>query len=75
MAFAARPLALSAVANSTVKGRIELVNTKLKSRDAGGIVVWLKPADGSSPRGSSKQRKVINQRDKRFSPHIVAVEV
>ncbi len=75
LAFAARPLALSAVANSTVKGRIELVNTKLKSRDAGGIVVWLKPADGSSPRGSSKQRKVINQRDKRFSPHIVAVEV
>ncbi len=57
-----------------IKGRIELVNSKLKSRDASGVVVWLKPADGSTPRNGSKQRKIINQRDKRFLPHIVAVE-
>lgn len=58
-----------------VTGKIELASTKLKSRDAGGIVVWLKPADGSIPRSAGKQRKVINQRDKRFLPHVVAVEV
>lgn len=75
LAFAARPLVSFAVVAGTVKGRIELVNSKLKSRDAGGVVIWLKPADGSTPRSSTKQRKVINQRDKRFLPHIVAVEV
>ncbi|MBP6820359.1 MAG: hypothetical protein KA368_02390 [Acidobacteria bacterium] len=75
LAFAVRPLASSLVVAGTVKGRIELVNSKIKSRDAGSVVVWLKPADGSLPRSSSKQRKVITQRDKRFSPHIVAVEV
>lgn len=59
---------------TTVKGRIELVNSKLKSRDANSVVVWLKPTDGSTPRFGSKQRKVIDQRDKRFTPHVVAVE-
>lgn len=59
----------------TVRGRIELTNSKLKSRDASGVVVWLSPADGSAPRRSSGQKKVINQRDKRFSPHVVVVEM
>lgn len=75
LAVAVQPLASFPIANGTVKGRIELANSKLKSRDAGSVVIWLKPADGSSPRISSKQRKVITQRDKRFLPHIVAVEV
>lgn len=57
-----------------VKGRIELANSRLKSRDASGVVVWLKPTDSSTPSSGSKQRKVINQRDKRFLPHIVAIE-
>lgn len=60
--------------STIVKGRIELANSRLKSRDASGVVVWLKPTDGSTPRSGSKQRKVINQRDKRFLPHIVAIE-
>lgn len=65
----------AATASFKVTGKIELANSKLKSRDAGGIVVWLKPADGSTPRGGAKQRKTINQRDKRFLPHVVAIEV
>ncbi len=59
---------------ATVKGRIELANSTLKSRNAGSVVIWLKPVDGSVPRSPSKQRKIINQRDKRFLPHVVAVE-
>ncbi len=61
-----------------VKGRIELTNSKLKPRDgkmdASGVVVWLAAPDGSVLRGTSKQRKLITQRNKRFAPHIVAVE-
>ncbi|MBS1790315.1 MAG: hypothetical protein JST85_21500 [Acidobacteria bacterium] len=68
------PLPVLHPAVATVKGHIELANSKLKSRDAGSVVVWLKPTDGSTPRSSSKQRKIITQRDKRFSPHVVAIE-
>ncbi|HMV49999.1 MAG TPA: hypothetical protein PLD20_33390 [Blastocatellia bacterium] len=55
-----------------------MVNSKLKARggklDAGGVVVWLTPLDGAALRGASRQRSVVTQRDKRFFPHIVAVE-
>jgi len=68
----------SPLAGSTVGGRIELTNSKLKPRggklDASGVVVWLASADGVALHSASKQRKVITQRNKRFSPHIVAVE-
>ncbi|MGH9841963.1 MAG: hypothetical protein ACREEM_24670 [Blastocatellia bacterium] len=63
---------------SAVKGRVELINTKLKARngrvDAGGVVVWLEPLNGPPPRGVAKQRRTINQRNKRFTPHVIAVE-
>ena len=65
---------LASRAAATVKGRIELANSKLKSRDAGSVVIWLKPVDGPVPRSPSKQRKIVNQRDKRFLPHVVADE-
>lgn len=63
---------------ATVKGRIELTNSKLKPRegklDASGVVVWLTAPAGSAIHSTSKQKKVITQRNKRFAPHIVAVE-
>src|SRR5262249_45561179 len=63
---------------STIKGRVELINSTLKPRngrvDASGVVVWLTSLNGSTPRNVTKQRVVINQRDKRFSPHVVAIE-
>lgn len=71
-------LARTNVAAATVKGRIELVNSKLKSKggkpDASGVVIWLSPLDAPPPRGSARQRKVMTQRDKRFLPHVVVVE-
>ncbi len=68
-------LSLTTSIAPTVKGRIELTKSRLKSRDASGVVVWLSPANGSAPRKSTGLKKVINQRDKRFLPHVVAVEV
>ncbi len=66
------------VPHSTVKGRVELINTKLKPRDgrvdASGVVVWLEPLEGGATRGVAKQRRTINQRNKRFAPHVIAVE-
>jgi plastocyanin len=63
--------------SSEVKGRVELINPALKRRsgpaDASGVVVWLEPLDRTSLRGA-RTRRTINQRDKRFLPHVVAVE-
>jgi plastocyanin len=65
-------------AAATVKGRIELVNSKIRARggkiDASGVVVWLTALEGATARPATRQRSVITQRDKRFLPHIVAVE-
>ncbi|MEO6725919.1 MAG: hypothetical protein ABIP14_11550 [Blastocatellia bacterium] len=66
------------VPSRLVKGRIEFTNSKLKARDGkidtSGVVVWLAAADGSKIHSASKQRKIITQRNKRFAPHITAVE-
>lgn len=63
----------------SVKGRVELSNSRLKPRngmlDASGVVVWLEPLGGAPlPRTAARQKRVIDQRNKRFSPHVVAVE-
>jgi plastocyanin len=67
-----------AVAGVTVRGRVELINTRLKPRngriDASGVVVWLEPLDGPVPRGTTRQKVVLDQRNKRFVPHVVAIE-
>lgn len=67
-----------AAAGATVRGRVELINTRLKPRngkmDASGVVVWLEPLDGDAPRGTARQKIVLDQRNKRFVPHVVAIE-
>ncbi|MFP2913452.1 hypothetical protein ACLESD_52360, partial [Pyxidicoccus sp. 3LFB2] len=42
---------------------------------AGGAVVWLKRADGTTPRPKPAPRQVIQQKDKKFYPHVLAVPV
>jgi plastocyanin len=66
----------AAPGGTVVQGRIELLNPKLKLRngkgDASGVVVWLE----SNGNGHSKVphiRRTLTQKDKRFSPHVVAV--
>lgn len=57
-------------------GQIELLNAKVKTRqgkpDATGVVVWLE-APGLSARPNPLRQK-LNQRGKRFLPHVMVVE-
>lgn len=39
----------------------------------GGAVVWLKRADGPTPRPRATRVKAVVQKDKRFIPHVLAV--
>lgn len=61
---------------SRVTARVELLNSKVKSRnnkiDASGVVVWLE-APGLSAR-ANRPRQKVDQRGKRFIPHIMVVE-
>jgi plastocyanin len=41
----------------------------------GGAVVWLKRADGPTPRPRATRVKAVVQKDKRFVPHVLAVPV
>lgn len=41
----------------------------------GGTVLWLKRADGSTPRPSPSRNKVMNQSNKKFVPRILPVTV
>ncbi len=73
----ARPAVMQA-GLGVVKGRVELINTKVKARggkvDRSGVVIWLEPLGGARVRGGRARRTII-QRHKRFTPHITAVEL
>ncbi len=64
----------------TVQGRIEILNPKVKGRgdrpDASGVVVWLNPLKPVADAGSRiPQKRTLVQQDKRFVPHVIAVQV
>ncbi|HEX4947255.1 MAG TPA: carboxypeptidase regulatory-like domain-containing protein [Blastocatellia bacterium] len=65
-----------AAQRTRLSARIELLNSKIKARngrpDASGVVVWLE-APGLSAR-SNPPRQKMNQRGKRFLPHVMVVE-
>ena len=60
-----------------VKGEVRLVNSKeaavKKKNDFSGVVVWLTPAGMSSPPLARKHAQML-QKDKRFTPHILAIQ-
>ncbi len=60
-----------------VTARIELQNSKAKSQngkiDASGVVIWLE-APGISSGKPARQRLRMDQRGKRFIPHLLVVE-
>ncbi len=63
-----------------VRGRIEILNPKVRLRDgradSGGVVIWLVPLKGvSKPELRSLPRRRIEQRDKRFFPHVTVIQV
>lgn len=64
---------------AAVSGTVILVDTDgrpMRKPDHSGVVVWIEPLE-SAPRPSSSQVKqaVMDQRNKTFLPHVLAIEV
>ncbi len=62
-----------------VQGRVEILNPKVKLRggraDASGVVVWLMPLRGILKPGLAPRKRTLVQQDKRFVPHVMAIQV
>lgn len=63
---------------ASVRGRIEIIPSSSRkstsSNDASGVVVWLTSLEPGASRSGRSRGKMI-QKGKRFTPHILAVEV
>lgn len=64
----------------TVQGRIEVVNSRTKPQsggsDASGVVVWLTPLkETARPDNVAQTKRRLEQRDKRFIPHVMVIQV
>src|SRR5579863_3247009 len=77
--FAAFVLFSAASFASTVTGRVELVSSHdpnvRKHTDYSGVVVWLEPASGAPAIPASAARAQMVQKNKTFTPHVLAVTV
>ena len=70
----------AAVLTASVSGTVEVTGQKSqtarKRKDFSGVVVWLEPVgNGHAPVPAPARRAEIVQKDKRFSPHVLAVPV
>jgi plastocyanin len=70
-------VARAASGGASVTGRIELRDSKesavSKKMDYSGVVVWLDPTAGRTPPPATPARAAMAQKDKTFSPHVLAV--
>ena len=63
---------------ASVKGSVELTDSRdpgVRRNDYKGVVVWLSPANGAPPRRIPSRRYVMEQKDKHFTPHVLAIPV
>ena len=62
---------------ATVSGDVEITNSReaavRKHKDYTGVVVWLEPAEGAAPAPPSPKRVQMVQREKTFTPHVIAI--
>ena len=69
-------LCAASLSAATVAGRVELRDSKeaavRKKRDFSGVVIWLEPLSGKPPHSPPVRARMI-QKDKTFSPHLLAV--
>ncbi len=67
------------VAAATVSGQVELRDSRepsvRKKQDYSGVVFWLTPANGTPPVAVSARRARMIQKDKTFTPHVLAIPV
>lgn len=80
IALGAVPLLPQNSPHCVVRGRIEVLNPKSRMRDVGtdssGVAVWLIPANEiAKPEPVQAQRRTLEQKDKRFIPHLMVVQV
>ncbi len=62
-----------------VKGRIEVLNSRLQKprgeSDASGVALWLDlPRGAAKPENIGPPRVRLEQRDKRFTPHVLVIQ-
>jgi plastocyanin len=61
-----------------IRGNVRLENSRdagvTKRRDYSGVVLWLVPAPGAPARPPRVAKATMVQKEKRFTPHILAVE-
>ena len=67
-----RPVRAAAVA-----GEVEITNSRdaavRKRKDYTGVILWLEAVDRTAPASGPPKRVQMIQRDKRFTPHVIAV--
>src|ERR1700720_3179459 len=73
-------LASPALLAASVSGRVELKDSRdaavRRNSDRSGVVVWLEPRDPAArSSGAVSLRARMIQKNKRFSPHVLAVSV
>jgi plastocyanin len=78
-AFALASLTLAVASAGTVSGRVQLVSSHdpnvRRHTDYSGVVVWLEPASGTSVIPAAAARAQMVQKNKTFSPHVLAISV
>jgi plastocyanin len=64
---------------SAVTGAVEITNSRdpfvRKNKDYSGVVIWLEPADRTPPPQPVPKRVRMIQRDRHFTPHVLAISV
>src|SRR5581483_4127504 len=64
---------------AAVSGDVEITNSRdaavRKRKDYTGVILWLEPVDRPTPAPAPPKRIQMIQRDKRFTPHVIAVPI
>ncbi len=62
---------------AAVSGDMEITNSRdaavRKRKDYTGVILWLEPVDRPAPAPAPPKRVQMIQRDKRFTPHVIAI--
>jgi len=70
-------LLAAVAAGATLSGTVEITNSReaavRKRKDYTGVVLWLEPAGQPAPTLPPAKRVTMIQRDKRFTPHVIAI--
>src|ERR1017187_8597784 len=72
-------LLIARLSGATVSGSVELRDSRdpdvRKKKDYSGVVLWLAPAAGNSIAPAAQRRARMFQKDKTFTPHVLAIQV